>query len=290
MAAPAAPPVGPPVAQPIPTAPPQAGPPPSVVPAPWGAAPTGPVTVPPQEPPPARAPGGGGSRRGLLIGLLVVCLVAAAGGAGWFFLIRDDNTEPASSSSSAPAYGAPQTKSESASDEDDKSSDEDGDSGASASARPSSNAGATASTSAAPTVSPEQQALNELETLRNASLSRLVLDGRWVAQVASKSVGITDPLQTAANGTHIFYAVDILAESKAATSSVASSSALVLRSTDFGKRSYASDGQGYWVTLVDVGFTSSDEAESWCASTFSTLTPEQLANACAARTLAPPHD
>jgi hypothetical protein len=108
--------------------------------------------------------------------------------------------------------------------------------------------------------------------------------------VASKSVGITDPLQTASNGSHTFYAVDILAESRAATSSVPDSSVLVLRSTDFGKRSYSGDGQAYWITVVDVGFASDDQVDAWCASTYPTLTPEQLANACAARTLVPPHD
>jgi hypothetical protein len=149
---------------------------------------------------------------------------------------------------------------------------------------------ATDGTTAAPTISPEEQALQELGSLRSASLTRLVLDGRWVAQVASKNVGITDPLQVAANGTHTFYAADILAESKAAVSSVPPSSALVLLSTDFGKRSLASNGQPYWVTVVDGDFSSSDEVESWCASTFTTLTPQQLADTCAPRTLAPPHD
>lgn len=136
----------------------------------------------------------------------------------------------------------------------------------------------------------EELALAELEALRAASLSRLILDRRWVAQVASKSVGITDPLQTAANGTHTFYAVDILVESRAVTSGVAASSVLVLRSDDFGRRSFADDGQPYWVTVVDVGFGSSDEVTAWCARTYPTLSPEELENACAPRTLAPPHD
>jgi hypothetical protein len=136
----------------------------------------------------------------------------------------------------------------------------------------------------------EEQALAELQTLRAGSLPRLVTDDRWVAQVASKSVGITDPLQTAANGTHTFYAVDILAESRATTQSVPASSVLVLQSTDFGKRSYASDGQPYWITVVDAGFGSSDQVKAWCASTYPTLNAQQLADACAARTLSPPHD
>lgn len=141
-----------------------------------------------------------------------------------------------------------------------------------------------------PVRDPEQEALAVLQQRHAASLGRLVLDGRWVAQVASKSIGITDPLQTAANGTHTFYAADILAESDAATRSVSSSSVLVLQSGDFGKRSAAADGQPYWITVVDAGFAASDGVESWCARTFSSLSGEALANACAARTLSPPHD
>jgi hypothetical protein len=63
----------------------------------------------------------------------------------------------------------------------------------------------------------------------------------------------------------------------------------VLQSTDFGKFSTAADGQPYWVTLVDLGFGSSDAVEGWCASAFSNLTEEQRANACAPRTLTPSH-
>ncbi|WP_104523238.1 hypothetical protein [Blastococcus atacamensis] len=111
-----------------------------------------------------------------------------------------------------------------------------------------------------------------------------------MAQVASKSVGITDPLQTAQNGTHTFYAADILAESNAAFSVADGAPVLVLTSTDFGKRSFAADGEPYWVTLVDAGFSGSEDVELWCARAYPSLDAEELANTCAARTLAPPHD
>jgi hypothetical protein len=98
-------------------------------------------------------------------------------------------------------------------------------------------------------------------------------------------------LQTAANGTHQFFATDILAESLAARSTVASSSQIyVLWATDFGKRSTAPDGSPYWVTVVDGGFSSADAASAWCAATYSTLSPAQLADTCAARQLSTPHD
>jgi hypothetical protein len=241
------------------------------------AAPARPVTAPP-------AGQGQGVGRRVLAGVLVVLLVGAAVAVTWF-VQRDDGTQPAASS----GYGSPLSPTTSARASDQSS--EDAESSAPSSPTPSGRA--TPSTSATPTpaVPPEQQALAELQALRASSLPRLILDGRWVAQVASKSVGITDPLQVAANGSHTFYAVDILAESRAAVASVAdSSSILVLQSVDFGKRSVAADGQPYWVTIVDAGFSSSDDVDLWCARTYPTLTADQLANACAARTLTAPHD
>ncbi len=254
--------------------------------------PSAPAAVPPFPPqrpaamPPQSAPRGpGGVGRAIVVAVIVVCLVAVGAGCTWF-LLRPEPSEPGSSAtSSGTVFGAPSP--EQASADDDSSGQAD----------PSAAPSATRTTDPAPTTSPvtptaspEQQALAELTALRAASLPRLVLDGRWVAQVASKSVGTTDPLQTAANGTHTFYAADILAESRAAVSSVSPSSALVVSSTDFGKRSFAADGQPYWITLVDVGFTGSDQVKAWCAGTYPTLTAQQLANACAARTLSPPHD
>lgn len=40
----------------------------------------------------------------------------------------------------------------------------------------------------------------------------MVLDGRWVAQLASKTFGISDPLQIAENGSHTSFGIDVLAE------------------------------------------------------------------------------
>ena len=241
--------------------------------APWG---TGlPATPPPDRP--ARGIG-----RLVLIAATVLCLVAAGVGIAWYVQSGIGTEETAPSA----ANGAPLPEATPEADNADPTGE--ADSSASASRTPSTSS-APATTSARPRGLTEPQALAELEALRTNSLPRLALDGRWVAQVASKSVGITDPLQIAANGTNTFYAVDILAESRAAASSVSAGSVLVLRSTDFGKRSTAADGQAYWITLVDAGFSSSDQIRAWCASTYPTLSAEQLANACAARTLVPPY-
>ena len=157
-------------------------------------------------------------------------------------------------------------------------------------AAPTSSATPTSSAAPTPTVSPEDAALDQLDSLRAASVGALRLDDRWVAQVASKSVGITDPLQVAANGTHTFYAADILAEVEQARSRAGGQRLLVVQSTDFGKRSYGPNGLPYWVTLVDGGFSSSNDVKAWCARTFYELDATELANACAPRTLGAPHD
>jgi hypothetical protein len=127
--------------------------------------------------------------------------------------------------------------------------------------------------------------------LRSDSLKRVPLDGRWVAQVASKWVGVTDPLQTAANGSHTFQATDILTESQAARTKVDDPKKVyVLWGTDFGKRSTGPNGAPIWVTIVDAGYASHDNVLEWCRVKFPGLSPQQLADTCAPRQLTPPHN
>jgi len=138
--------------------------------------------------------------------------------------------------------------------------------------------------------SPEQDALNELEGLRDASLAWIQLDGRWVAQVASRSVGSTDPEVTAANGTHTFQADDIVRETWAVDAALNGAGTVwVLWGTDFGAKATAPDGSPLWTTLVDAGFRSADDVNAWCATTYPGLTPDQLAHRCARVQLTGPH-
>lgn len=229
--------------------------------------------------PPQVSRSSGGAGRGVLIALALVLVAGLAAGGTWFVL-RDD--KPSQLGTSAAGGGGQST-----SLGGDVGSGLPG--GASVSSGPTENA-VPPTESAPPTAMTESQALAQLQTLRTNALSRLVTDNRWVAQVASKSVGITDPLQTAANGTHTFYAVDILAESAAVTQKAPPSQILVLQGTDFGKRSHAGDGQPYWVTVVDGGFGNSDQVKAWCAQAYASLTASQLADTCVPRTLSPPHD
>jgi hypothetical protein len=150
--------------------------------------------------------------------------------------------------------------------------------------------GASASASPMPspsTVDKEASALAELNRLRAEDLPTVRFDGRYVAQLASKSVGISDPYQIAANGTHTFYASDILAEHEALRNGDNPGARVVLvLSTDYGHRQLYR-GQPLWVTFALGSFDSPDAVASWCRSRFPQLTGYVLTNQCTARTLVP---
>ncbi|SHF61582.1 hypothetical protein SAMN05444351_0208 [Geodermatophilus nigrescens] len=205
-----------------------------------------------------------GTGRGVVIGVVVTLLLVAGGVGAWFGVVEQEPATPAAAQpSSADAVTGKDLGEEPA---------------------PS-----PVSTPPQPALT-EAEALAELEALSAESLAALDLDGRWVAQVASKDVGIVDPLQTTASGNHQFFAVDILAESRAALALAPASQVHVLSSLDFGQRSHAPDGDPYWTTFVDGGFADVEAVRAWCTGAFPELTGEALANACVARRLDPPHD
>jgi hypothetical protein len=219
---------------------------------------------------------------------VVVVVLLAVGAGGWFVWHRLSATTP--TDTAATASDAPSSASSAAAGSPSAGSPQAG--SPQAGGKTLAPGGSTASASApGPAPDAEQAALNRLNALRAESLPEVSLDGRWVAQLSSKSVGITDPLQTAANGTHTFYAADILAELQNINATVGNSAALyLLWSTDFGKRSTAADGSPYWTLLADAGFASQDDVKAWCAATFPGLPADQLANQCAPRQLTAPHD
>jgi hypothetical protein len=231
---------------------------------------------PQQWPPPTAVPppGGRGSRTVLLVVTAVVLVVAVAAGVTWF-VVGQRGTDAAAAGKAGPI--AAKSSEAFPSDAED--------------------AGTTAvepvpepeetTLAPEPTADPEEEALLSLGELRHESLGNLDLDGRWVAQVASKYVGITDPMQVAQNGSHTFHALDILAEMDDAAARAPSAQMFVLNGSDFGRYSVGPQGQEFWVTLVDAGFTSSAQVDVWCASTYADLTVEQRKNTCAARTLVP---
>ena len=136
-----------------------------------------------------------------------------------------------------------------------------------------------------PSTDPEAEALAQLEQLRQQDALTTVFDGRFVAQLASKSVGIVDPLQTTAAGSHTFTAADILAEHLALRSAPSRGTSVVLvLSTDFGKRQLY-QGNPLWVTFALGDFPTRESVQRWCAKRFPGLTGDRLTNQCTARKL-----
>ncbi len=141
--------------------------------------------------------------------------------------------------------------------------------------------------SLSPSPDPDVAALARLRNLREHDLNLVALDGRYVAQLASKIVGIVDPRQTTATGSHTFYAADILAEHLALRRHAAPDAPVVLMlSTDFGSRSRY-HGQPLWMTLALGRFPSADAVRGWCAARFPQYGGALLANRCLPRRLDP---
>jgi hypothetical protein len=139
------------------------------------------------------------------------------------------------------------------------------------------------------TLDPEAVALERLEELAREGLAGVVLDGRPVAQLASKNPGIDDPLQTTADGSHTFQAVDILAEHERLRDDPANGDArvLLLRSDTYGKRQLL-NGAPLYVTLALGDFSGAADVRRWCAGRFPELSATARDNQCAVRRLRSP--
>jgi hypothetical protein len=145
------------------------------------------------------------------------------------------------------------------------------------------------SAEATTTTDPEEEALAQLEALRQQDLPTVTFDGRLVAQIASKYPGISDPYQTAADGSHTFRNSDILAEHQRLRGEHgdAAHPVILLRSTDYGKRQLIA-GKPLWVTFAVGDFPDRASVLSWCSSHFGHLSATELKNHCDARNLRPP--
>ncbi|OWV04282.1 hypothetical protein B5D80_20445 [Micromonospora wenchangensis] len=135
---------------------------------------------------------------------------------------------------------------------------------------------------------PEAAALAELHRLHDQDLPTVNLDGRYVAQLASKSEGIVDPRQQAANGSHTFYASDILAEHLRLRVEFGTEVPVVLLlSTDYGQQQRHGN-QPLWLTFAVLPEGSKESVASWCGGHFAQLTEEARQNLCVPRRLRPP--
>lgn len=234
-------------------------PPPEADPPPWI------VSRPPPagQPPPDR---GGPGRLVLAAVAVVVVLVAAAGGAWWLF--RPEDEAPPVAATSAPTVDEPAPP----------PADE---------PPPPPTADPTPVEPPA-TLDPEAEALAQLDEISRRDLTGVRLDGRHVAQLASKNPGIPDPLQTTAAGSHVFAATDILDEHRRLRDDPANGDVRVvlLKSTDYG-RAQTRNGAPLYVTFALGDFAGPDDIRSWCRERFPDLTAEQRENQCAPRRLRP---
>lgn len=138
------------------------------------------------------------------------------------------------------------------------------------------------------TAAVDAAATAELEALRENGLRAHPPTGQWVAQLSAKSVGTTDPVQTASNGSSTFYAADILAQSREIASGVAGGDVFVLRTADFGDGLLDARGNPYWVTLAAGPFGDAGDVRTWCDSMFSTTPADVRGNVCLPKQLTPP--
>lgn len=139
----------------------------------------------------------------------------------------------------------------------------------------------------APVEDPNVVAVATLEQAAAKTKATVPWQGRYVAQLASKAVGITDPLQTAANGTHVFYESDILAEHEALVRTFAGYQVVLLKSTDYGSRDLWQGKPLYRTFVVDASFVDGAAVRDWCAAAFVNATTQVRENSCLVRALKP---
>lgn len=235
-------------------------------PPPSGWVPAGPARfapAPPPPPPPSPRP----RRTGLVIGIVAAVLVLAiAGGVAAVLLLRPRTTTatpPVAPTTEVPLPEATTARAEPA--------------------QPTPEWSPTPS----PTPDADEVAAATLRERSGRDAASVAFEGQWVAQLASKYVGVRDPYQTAANGTHTFYAADILAESDALASRVSGARVVLLDSTTYGKH-FSHDGEPLWVTMaLSPGFASKDDVLAWCAGQFPELSGKALTNQCMPNRLNP---
>ena len=217
--------------------------------------------------------------RGLIIGIgaaAVVALIALVWAFGVF-------TRP--QQAVAPPQQAPATPSTSPSPAPSSAAPS---SAASSSAAPATTEPSPPASSAPSVITDPAQAQAKLAELADTGRGQVSFDGRWVAQLASKYDGVTDPQLTAMNGSHTFRFPDILNEHQTLQRSAPPDTQVVLlRSTDYGKRTVV-NGQPLWVTMaVRADFTSEAAVQSWCAQRYPAVSGKDLKNICMPNRLAP---
>lgn len=137
-----------------------------------------------------------------------------------------------------------------------------------------------------PTVDREVAAQQELDRLIAENGARVPINGQWVAMLAGKWVGISDPLQTTSSGSHTFMAADILDEHRAIKNRVSGVEVVLLDSRTFGER-ISFEGKPLYVTVGLGSFGSREAVLAWCASQYPEYSGQELENRCTSARLTP---
>ncbi len=132
----------------------------------------------------------------------------------------------------------------------------------------------------------EQQAYDALTEQAATDRRQIKLRGQWAAQLSSKYVGVRDPLQETALGSHTFYAADILAEHQDLRATFGAYDVILLRGQDFSP-GMTHNGDTFWYTFVLGNFDSRNDVDYFCEGAFQGLTGKDLKNRCLPRTLRP---
>jgi len=134
----------------------------------------------------------------------------------------------------------------------------------------------------------EQQALSMLTTQASqdkASYGALHARGVWLAQLSSKYVGVTDPLQAApVTGGSTYTARDIYAHYLQLKAQWTGASLILIDTRALAAPESAPGGGPKWrVYVADPTFASQSAADAWCASRLPQLSGETLRNFCQAQ-------
>lgn len=136
-------------------------------------------------------------------------------------------------------------------------------------------------------VDPEIAAKAELDKMIAANRATVPLGGQWAAMLAGKWIGIEDPLQTNAEGGHVFGAADILREHKALKARISGAEVVLLDSRTFGNH-IDHNGEPLYVTIgLSNSFVDRQSILTWCAEQFPELDGANLENQCTPSRLAP---
>lgn len=136
-------------------------------------------------------------------------------------------------------------------------------------------------------VGTDDGALGRLQSQAASDGARVSKDGRWVAQVASKYVGVYDARQTTSSGSHTFFASDIWDEYQQLTSRFSGLDVVLLDSRTYGRHRNHNGDPLYVTSVLSSAFTDEASVKSWCSDQFPGLSGKDLENVCTPNRLKP---